>query len=49
MFRLILPVLPESWTALAAQVGSVLNCINMELGKPRAIDVLKMPLGQSPL
>lgn len=24
------------------QVGSVLNCINMELGKPRAIDVLKM-------
>ena len=29
-----------------AQVGSLLNCINMELGKPRAIDVLKMPLGR---
>lgn len=28
------------------QVGSLLNCINMELGKPRAIDVLKMPLGR---
>ena len=46
-FRHVPEHVAVEWTERnPAQVGSLLNCINMELGKPRAIDVLKMPLGR---